>query len=85
MGHRKGLSFAHLKRSRVVAAEVARLSSNWVWVHSSLRVRVEEAVGHQKFKQQTPATAIGIADRAWDWLDVLSSPVWVLGMRNHAT
>ena len=82
---RKGLSFAHLERSRVMAAEVARLSYNWVRVHSSLRVRLEEAVGRQKFKERTPAMAIGIADRVWGWLDVLGSPVWALGMRNYST
>ena len=82
---RKGLSFAHLERSRVIAAEVARLSYNWVRVHSSLRVRREEAVGRLKFTQRTPAMAIGISDQVWAWLDVLGSPVWALGMRNHST
>jgi hypothetical protein len=81
---RKGLSFAYLKRSRVVAAEVARLSYN-LRVHSSLRVRLEEAVERQKFMQRTPAMAVGIADRVWTWLELLGSPVWALGMRNHAT
>jgi IS1 family transposase len=82
---RKGLSFAHLERSRVAAAEVARLSYNWVRAHSSLRVRLEEAVGRQKWVQRTPAMAVGISDRVWAWLDVLGSPVWALGMRNHST
>jgi hypothetical protein len=82
---RKGLSFAHLERSRVAAAEVARLSYNWVRAHSSLRVRLEEAVGRQKWVQRTPAMAVGISDRVWAWLDVLGSPVWALAMRNHST
>jgi IS1 family transposase len=82
---RKGLSFAHLERSRVVAAEVARLSYNWVRMHSSLRVGLEEAFERRRFTQRTPAMAVGIADRVWTWLELLGSPVWALGMRNHAT
>ena len=83
--NRKGLSFAHLERSGVCAAEVARLSYNWVWVHSSLRVRLAVMVGRRKYTPRTPAMAIGIADQVWDWVELLALPVWVLGMRNHST
>ena len=82
---RKGLSFAHLERSRVCAAEVARLSYNWARVHSSLRVRLEVMVGRRKYAPRTPAMAIGIADRVWVWAELLGLPVWVLGVRNHST
>lgn len=85
--NRKGLSFAHLDRSRVVAAQIARLSYNWVRVHSSLRELLEVMVGRRKYDQRTPAMAIGITTRVWDWLDLLSVPVWAMdmGVRNHST
>jgi IS1 family transposase len=82
---RKGLSFAHLKRSRVAAAEITRLSYNWMRPHSSLRVKLEKAVGTREYDQRTPAMAIGIADKIWTWGQVLSWPVWALPMRNHST
>ena len=84
---RKGLSFAHLKRSRVVAAQIARLSYNWVRIHSSLRILLEVMVGRRKYEQRTPAMAIGITTRVWNWVELLGLPVWTmaLGVRNHST
>jgi IS1 family transposase/transposase-like protein len=82
---RKGLSFAHLNRSRVAAAEITRLSYNWVQPHSSLRVKLEQPMGRREYDQRTPAMAIGIADRIWTWGEILSWPVWALPMRNHST
>ena len=84
---RKGLSFAHLKRSRVVAAQIARLSYNWVRTHSSLRILLEVMVGRRKYEQRTPAMAIGITTRVWNWVELLGLPVWTmaLGVRNHST
>ena len=85
--NRKGLSFAHLERSRVVAAQIARLSYNWVRIHSSLRILLEVMVGRRKYEQRTPAMAIGITTRVWNWVELLSVPVWAmaLGVRNHST
>ena len=85
--NRKGLSFAHLERSRVVAAQIARLSYNWVRIHSSLRMLLEVMVGRRKYEQRTPAMAIGITTRVWNWVELLGLPVWTmaLGVRNHST
>jgi IS1 family transposase len=82
---RKGLSFAHLIRSRVVAAQITRLSYNWVRTHSSLRVPLEIPVGKRKYDQRTPAMAIGITSHIWEWLDLLTLPVWAMALRNHST
>ena len=82
---RKGLSFAHLVRSRVVAAQITRLSYNWVRVHSSLRVPLLIPVDKRKYDQRTPAMAIGITTRVWDWLDLLTQPVWAMAMRDYST
>jgi hypothetical protein len=82
---RKGLSFARLPRSRVYAAQIARLSYNWVRTNRSLRVALVEPIGRKRFMQRTPAMAIGITSRVWSWAELVVTPVWAMAARNHST
>lgn len=82
---RKGLSFARLPRSRVYAAQIAHLTYNWVRVHRSLRLRLEEPIGRKQYLQRTPAMVIGVSSKVWSWAELVVTTVWVLAARNHST
>jgi hypothetical protein len=45
---------------------------NWIRPHPVLRERAEGLPGGRRYRQRTPAMAIGLADHVWSWEEFLS-------------
>lgn len=45
---------------------------NWIRPHRALRERVEGLPGGRRYRQRTPAMAIGLTDHVWSWEEFLT-------------
>lgn len=76
--HRKGLSFAHKKITRLGLAELVRLDYNWVKTCRTLKVKLPEKLGCQEYLHRTPAMALGLTDRVLTLGELLATPIHAL-------
>jgi len=51
---------------------VCLFEHNWMRPHPALRERVEGLPGGRRYRQRTPAMAIGLTDRVWSWEEFLT-------------
>lgn len=74
---RKTHAFAKAVGTWDGAVTLALFEHNWLRPHAALRQRLPEAVvpGGRRYRQQTPAMAIGLTDHVWSWEEFLSYPV----------
>jgi hypothetical protein len=72
---RKTHAFAKEERTWDAALGLALFEHNWLRPHPALRTPLPDPVGARRYARRTPAQAIGLADRAWRWIDFLTRPV----------
>jgi hypothetical protein len=70
---RKTHAFARDARTWDALVTVCLFEHGWLRAHSALRERAEGLPGHRKYRQRSPAMAIGLTKHIWNWEEFLTS------------
>jgi IS1 family transposase len=70
---RKTHAFAKTQRTWQAAVGLAVFVHNWLRDHPSLR-EPSDAVAGRRYRQRTPAMAVGLSEHCWSWHEFLTTP-----------
>lgn len=71
---RKTHAFAKTLRTWQAAVGLAIFVHNWLREHPSLREPSDDLPG-RRYRQRTPAMAVGLSDHCWSWHEFLTTPM----------
>lgn len=65
---------AFMKRVRTwdAATGLCIFAHNWIEPHRALREKVPDLPAGRRYRERTPAMAVGLAERPWTWEDLLT-------------
>ena len=72
---RKTHAFAKLTNTWEAAIGLCLFEHNWLRPHKALRQRQDGLPADRKYRQRTPAMAVGLTEHVWTWKEFLSFPV----------
>lgn len=71
---RKTHAFAKGTATWDAAVRLVLFEHNWLRPHPALRQPLPTPIGQRRYRRRTPAMLLGLADRPWTWLDLLTTP-----------
>ena len=74
---RKTHAFAKREATWDAAVGLSLFEGNWMRAHPALRLQEEGLPGGRRYRQRSPAMAMGLAQHVWSWHEFLTLPAFV--------